>query len=37
MNGVRERWSYEAEGSLLHPLLFAGKQSKGHGFELENI
>jgi len=35
MNEVGKGQFCRAEGGLLLPLLFAGKQSEGHGYELE--
>ena len=37
MNGVGKGYSCSADGGLLHPLLFASKQSKGHGYDLDKI
>ena len=35
MNRVGKGQSCKGEGDLLHSLLFSGKQSEGHGYELE--
>ena len=35
--GIGKGQSCRAEGGLLYRLLFAGKQSEGHGCELEDV